>query len=112
MPAYVVVDIAVHDSKTYERYKELAQASLAQYGGRYVARGGATTILEGTWNPKRLVILEFADAAQARAWWDSPEYAEAKAIRQRSARTEMLIVEGYDAPAILELPTAQPVTTV
>jgi uncharacterized protein (DUF1330 family) len=99
MPAYVVVDIAVHDPTTYERYKELAQSSLARYGGRYVARGGTTTILEGTWSPKRLVILEFASVDQARAWWDSPEYAPAKAIRQRSARTEMLIVEGYELPA-------------
>ena len=106
MPAYVVVDIAVHDAKTYERYKELAQSSLALYGGRYVARGGTTTILEGSWSPKRLVILEFPDALRARAWWDSPEYAPAKAIRQKCARTERLIVEGYEAPAIVERPTA------
>ena len=94
----------MNDAKTYERYKELAQNSLAIYGGRYIARGGATTILEGSWSPKRLVILQFADASSARAWWDSPEYAEAKAIRQRCARTEMLIVEGYEAPTIVALP--------
>ena len=50
--------------------------------------------LEGTWNPKRFVILEFDDAKTAQAWWDSPEYAEPKAMRQRSAHTEMILVEG------------------
>ena len=103
MPAYVVVDIAVHDPKTYETYKELAAPTLALYGGRYVARGGTTTLLEGSWNPKRLVLLEFPSVEHARAWWDSPEYAPAKAIRQKSARTEMLIVEGYEAPSLVTI---------
>jgi uncharacterized protein (DUF1330 family) len=94
MPAYVVVEIAVHDAQTYERYKQLAPPSIAAHGGRYLARGGATEALEGTWNPPRLVILEFPTAQQARAWWDSPEYAPAKALRHASARTRMLLVEG------------------
>jgi uncharacterized protein (DUF1330 family) len=97
MPAYVVVDIAIHDPESYERYKQLAPPSLAIYGGRYVVRGGMTTLLEGTWQPSRLVVLEFPSAERARAWWDSPEYAPAKAIRQSCARTEMLLVEGVVA---------------
>lgn len=59
MPAYVVVDIAIHDPETYARYREIAPPSIAAYGGRYLARGGATAVLEGTWSPARLVILEF-----------------------------------------------------
>lgn len=94
MPAYVVVEIAVQDPVTYERYKALAPASLAVYGGRYIARGGATEVLEGHWNPPRLVILEFPTAERARAWWSSPEYADAKVLRQASARTQMLLLEG------------------
>jgi uncharacterized protein (DUF1330 family) len=94
MPAYVVVQITVQDPETYERYKRLAPPSIARYGGQYVIRGGATEILEGSWNPGRFVVLRFPSAAQARAWWSSPEYAEAKALRQMSARTEMLLVEG------------------
>lgn len=98
MPAYVVVEIAVHDAQTYERYKQLAPPSIAAYGGRYLARGGATEALEGTWNPPRFVILEFPSVERARAWWSSPEYAPAKAMRQASAESRMLLVEGLPVP--------------
>ncbi len=94
MPAYVVVEITVNDAKTYERYKQLAPPSIAAYGGRYLVRGGKTETLEGEWNPPRFVILEFPTAQQARAWWESPEYAPAKALRQECAGTEMILVEG------------------
>jgi uncharacterized protein (DUF1330 family) len=97
--AYVVVQITVHDPVTYERYRTLAPPSIAAYGGRYVVRGGRTETLEGSWQPVRLVILEFASAERARAWWDSPEYAAAKALRQSAANTEMLLVEGLSADA-------------
>lgn len=96
-PAYVMVQIAIEDPVAYERYKALAPPSIAAYGGRYVVRGGASEILEGTWRPPRLVVLEFPTAAQARAWWSSSEYAPAKALRQRSARTEMLLIAGSAA---------------
>jgi uncharacterized protein (DUF1330 family) len=59
-----------------------------------VARGGEVTTLEGTWSPKRLVILKFPSVDQAKAWWNSPEYAEAKALRQAVARTQMIVVAG------------------
>jgi uncharacterized protein (DUF1330 family) len=94
MPAYVAVQIEVKDPEAYHRYKELAPPSIAAYGGRYLVRGGATSVLEGSWNPARFVILEFASVEQARKWWASPEYAEAKALRQASAATEMLVVAG------------------
>ena len=94
MPAYVVVQIAIEDAETYERYKALAPPSIATYGGRYVVRGAPGEILEGSWMPPRLVILEFPTVAKARAWWGSPEYAPAKALRRRSARTEMFLVPG------------------
>lgn len=95
MSAYVVVQIEVEDPVRYAEYKRIAPPSIAAYGGRYVVRGGACEILEGTWLPPRLVVLEFPTAERARAWWDSPEYAEAKALRQESARTEMLLIEGH-----------------
>jgi uncharacterized protein (DUF1330 family) len=94
MPVYVVVDIAIHDPVTWERYKEMAPATIGRYGGRYAVRGGTLTTLEGAWRPQRLVILEFPDAAKARAWWDSPEYAPAKALRQASATTGMVLIDG------------------
>lgn len=94
MSAYVIVDIAVRDRDTYERYKALAAPAVSHYGGRYLVRGGATQTLEGEWQPGRFVILEFPSAQMGRAWWDSPEYAPAKAIRQSCADTEMILVEG------------------
>ena len=94
MPAYVIVDITVRDRETYERYKRLAAPTVAAYGGRYVVRGGTTETLEGSWKPARLVVLEFPDTAAGRAWWESPEYAPAKALRQSCAETEMLVVDG------------------
>ena len=94
MAAYVAVDVTVEDPETYERYKALTPGSIARFGGRFLVRGGATETLEGEWSPQRLVILEFPSVEQARAWWSSPEYAEAKALRQASARTEMLLVAG------------------
>jgi uncharacterized protein (DUF1330 family) len=94
MPAYVIVEISINDPATYERYKELAPPSIAMYGGRYIARGGKTTTLEGEWKPKRLVILEFPTAKHASDWWSSPEYAEAKVLRQSCATSRMILVEG------------------
>lgn len=94
MPVYVIVDISIQDAPTYERYKLLAPATLAIYGGKYLVRGGETTVLEGTWDPRRLVILEFASADDAKRWWSSPEYAEAKALRQSCTQTNMLIIDG------------------
>ena len=94
MPAYVVVNITVRDREAYEHYKRLAAPAVATYGGHYLVRGGATESLEGSWNPSRLVILEFPTAAAGRAWWGSPEYEPAKALRQACADTEMLLVEG------------------
>ena len=87
MSAYVVVEIDVHDPERYETYKQLAPSSIAAHGGR-------VETLEGTWLPKRLVILEFPSLAQASAWWSSTEYAEAKALRQAVTRTQMIVVEG------------------
>ena len=94
MPAYVVVQIEVQDAPVYERYKALAPASIAAYGGRYIARGGHSEALEGEWDPCRVAILEFESVARAKAWIDSPEYREARSLRHASARTQMFVVEG------------------
>ena len=93
MAAYVVVQIAVEDPIAYEEYKALAPPSIAAYGGRYIVRGGPSEVLEGSWQPPRLVVLKFPTVAQAQAWWASPEYAPAKAVRQGCASTEMLLIE-------------------
>jgi uncharacterized protein (DUF1330 family) len=94
MPAYVVVDIDVHDPQGYEQYKAAVTASIEKYGGRYLVRGGQVETLEGQWTPGRFVLVEFPDAERARAWWQSAEYAHPKALRHATARTHMILVEG------------------
>lgn len=98
MAAYVINDMEVTDPQLFEEYKKLSPPTVAQYGGKFLARGGRTEPLEGDWSPRRLVILEFPSVAQARAWIDSPEYAPARRLRELSANSNLILVEGV-APA-------------
>jgi uncharacterized protein (DUF1330 family) len=95
MPAYIIVEIEVTDAATYEEYKKLTPASLIPYDGNFIVRGGATETLEGDWQPKRIVVLEFPSMEKAKAWWASEEYAPAKAIRQQASISRMIAVEGF-----------------
>ena len=94
MPGYVIVDIDVHDPVVYEEYKKMAPPSIALYGGKYLARGGATEVVEGDWSPKRFVILQFESLARANEWLNSPEYAPALRLRRQSATSRMILTEG------------------
>ena len=94
MPAYVINDMEVTDPVTFDEYRKLSPPTVALYGGRFLARGGATRTLEGAWSPKRLVILEFPSVERAQAWIDSPEYAPARRLRQASARSNLIVTEG------------------
>ena len=94
MAAFVIADVEVVDPAAYEVYRQQVPATIAAYGGRYLARGGATTVLEGGWQPKRVVILEFPDMARLKAWWDSPEYLPLRAIREHSTRSTLVATEG------------------
>ena len=94
MAAYVIVDINVTDPAGYDEYKKLAPATVTAYGGKYLARGGRTKVLEGEWVPNRLVILEFANIERAREWLDSPEYTAIKHVRHRTTKSNMVVVEG------------------
>jgi uncharacterized protein (DUF1330 family) len=84
----------VKDLVRYDDYRKRVMATLEPYHGRFLVRRGKVEALEGTWKPQRFVILEFPDAAAARAWWNSEAYAEPKAIRQSASHTEMILVEG------------------
>lgn len=97
MAAYVIVNVTIRDPVRYEEYRRLATPTVGAYDGRYVARGGSVEVREGGWSPSRLVILEFPSVERARAWWSSPEYAPAKALRQSCADTELVITEGVPA---------------
>jgi uncharacterized protein (DUF1330 family) len=78
MSAYVIADIEVLDPEGYKEYVKIAPAAVALYGGKYRARGGPNQTLEGDWQAKRLVILEFPSSERAKAWLESPEYAPAQ----------------------------------
>ena len=95
MPAYVIVDVTINNHEDYEVYKKLTPASVTAYDGKFIVRGGKTETLEGAWQPERIVVLEFPSVERAKEWWASEMYAEAKSIRQRSANTNMIVVEGY-----------------
>jgi uncharacterized protein (DUF1330 family) len=99
MPAYVINDMEVTDPQLFEEYKKLSPATVLQYGGKFLARGGRTQTLEGGWSPSRLVVLEFPSVQQAQAWIDSPEYAPARRLRQLSSNSNMIVVEGAAPPA-------------
>jgi uncharacterized protein (DUF1330 family) len=94
MSAYLVVNIQVTDPVRYQDYIRQVKPIVEAYGGRYLVRGGRREVLEGNWKLERVVIIEFPDMARARSWWDSPEYASAKRIREESAKTDMVIIEG------------------
>ncbi|HEV3119851.1 MAG TPA: DUF1330 domain-containing protein [Gemmataceae bacterium] len=94
MAAYIIVDVQITDPEAYERYKAAVPATLAAYGGKFVVRGGRAETLEGGWTPGRVVVLEFANVAQAKAWWSSHEYAAPKQLRQSASVTQMIVVEG------------------
>lgn len=94
MPAYLLVEVEIHDAAEYEDYKKLTPASLVPFGGRFVVRRGQAETLEGDGKPSRIVVVEFPSIEKARQWWNSPEYAPAKKLRQRIATTRMLLVEG------------------
>jgi uncharacterized protein (DUF1330 family) len=98
MTAYVIADTEIVDPVAGARYRELAQRSIAQYGGRYIVRGGAVDAVEGGWHPKLFVVVEFPSMDRARQWYRSPEYAEALELRQTALRRRLIFVEGVEAP--------------
>jgi uncharacterized protein (DUF1330 family) len=94
MAAYVIADIEVVDTAGFEEYRRQVPATIAAHGGRYLARGGATEVLEGSWLPKRCVILEFPDMDRFRAWWSSPEYQPLRELRERTTKSNLVVTQG------------------
>lgn len=94
MVAYVIVQIDVQDAEKFERYRAMVPATIEQFGGRYIVRGGDAETLEGEWAPRRVVVLEFPDRDTAKQWLNSDVYAEARALRYAAARSESIVVDG------------------
>ena len=94
MPAYVVVDVQRTDLERAARYSEMSGPSVERHGGRFLARGGAMHVLEGGWQPERLVVIEFESAEAAHAWYDSDDYRAARAVREGAGNWQMVVVDG------------------
>ncbi len=94
MPAYIIVDVNVTNPQRYEDYKKLTPGSLIPFDGKFIVRGGAAETLEGDWHPGRIVVLQFPSMEKAKAWWSSDGYAPAKALRQATSITRMIMVDG------------------
>ncbi len=94
MSAYFIVDLEVTDPVGIEEYRKQVPATIAKYGGRYLVRGGKHETLEGDWHPRRVILLEFPSVEQAKRWYDCEEYRGPKALRFKTARTNLILVEG------------------
>lgn len=94
MAVYLIADIEVLDPALFEEYRQKVPATIAAHGGRYLARGGTTEVLEGSWSPRRCVVLEFPDMDRFRAWWSSPEYLPLRDLRQRATRSNLIVTQG------------------
>ncbi|MGB8325210.1 MAG: DUF1330 domain-containing protein [Candidatus Acidiferrum sp.] len=94
MSAYMIVNVDVRDPAAYEEYKNKVPALIRKYGGEYLVRGGKCVVMEGGWNPARLVLLKFPDLASAQAFFLDPEYQPLKAVRQQVSTADIVAVEG------------------
>ena len=94
MAAYVIALVDIKDPVRYETYRQLVLPSITAFGGRFIVRGGQTEVLEGDWTPRRVVVLEFPSVGRAKEWWSSPEYSEARAIRQATSDGTLIVIEG------------------
>jgi len=98
MAAYVIVNITVTNPERYAEYVKVVPATIAKYGGRYLARGGRVEVLEGTYTPRRFVVLEFDSIERARAWWESDDYSGPMMLRRSVAIADIILVEGIARP--------------
>jgi uncharacterized protein (DUF1330 family) len=94
MPAYFVAELESTNQAAMEPYRAAVPATIAQYGGRFLTRGGASELIEGGPGPKRIVILEFADNEAVKRWYNSPEYQKIPPMRLDNATGRAFIVEG------------------
>jgi uncharacterized protein (DUF1330 family) len=96
VPAYVIAETNITDPEQYEKYKDASPSAIAAGGGRFLVRGGELAVLEGDWQPSRLVMLEFEDLAAAKRWYESEVYQEAKQLREGAAHMRVVAVQGVE----------------
>jgi len=95
MAAYVIVDwLEISDPTAFQAYAQKARPGLAKFDGKFLAARGASEVLEGSWRPKNVVVIEFPSLAKAKEWYASSDYQDAKAIRASSTKANFVAVEG------------------
>lgn len=94
MAGYVIADVDVTDPELFAEYGKLVSATVEQYGGKYLARGGEVVVLEGDRTAHRTVIIEFESFDRAKEWYHSDDYAPQLKMRLESANSNVLIVDG------------------
>lgn len=93
--AYVVIDARSSDPEGMAEYRRLSSIAAEKFGARFLVRGGAYEVLEGQWQPQRLVVVEFESMEKAKAYYDSPEYVAARQARAGVSSFDMVLIEGY-----------------
>jgi uncharacterized protein (DUF1330 family) len=94
MSAYVISEVEVRDAAGFEAYRTIAAKAIARYGGRYLVRGGAASVIEGGPPPETIIVVEFLTMERLREWYVSPEYAEALKVREIALDRRLIVVEG------------------
>lgn len=94
MSAYIISDVTAKDADAFQTYRTRAAASIAQYGGRYLVRGGPIEQLEGNWAPRAIIVVEFPDIERARTWYRSSEYAFALEVRDQALSRNLILLDG------------------
>ena len=95
MSIYMIVEvIEVKNAEQYAEYIRRVPETIAKYGGRYLCRSNEADVIEGSWKPRRLVIVEFPSKEKFHAWYKSPEYRVIASLREQSTQTNVIIIEG------------------
>ena len=94
MAGYAIIDTEITDKETFSKFIERIPAVVESYGGKFVVRGGTVEVVQGDWNPSRLVIIEFESAEQALNWENSQEFAELRELRNGASNSNVIVIEG------------------
>ncbi len=94
MAAYFIVDLEVTDRDRFKDYAEAVPSTISAYGGRYLIAGGSVETIEGDWDPKRIIVIEFESLERAQEWWGSENYRELKELRRETSQAKILLVDG------------------
>lgn len=94
MSAYLICDVDIRDKERYETYKRDVPAIIARHGGEYLVRGGEHEVIEGNWNPARIVLFKFPNRAAIHAFFADPDYKPLAALRHQVAESSLVAVDG------------------